>query len=77
MVSKKKVWIAWEKTLVAKDKGGLGIGSLKAQNISLMGKWWWRFKNSGNSMWAEVLKSIFGPNGGLHRPSVTKRKSGC
>ena len=45
MVSKKKVWIAWEKTLVAKDKGGLGIGSLKAQNISLMGKWWWRFKS--------------------------------
>ncbi|XP_023759480.1 uncharacterized protein LOC111907901 [Lactuca sativa] len=39
MVSRKMVWIAWEKALAAKDKGGLGIGSLKVQNIALMRKW--------------------------------------
>lgn len=39
MALKKKVSIAWEKALAAKDKGGPGIGSLNAQNIALMGKW--------------------------------------
>lgn len=77
MDSKKKVWIAWDKTLTAIDKGVMGIGSLKAQNLALMGKWWWKFKVSNNDMWVEVIKSIYGSDGGFHRPSVAKRRSGC
>lgn len=45
--------------------------------IALIGKWWWRFKLSNNSMWAEVIKSIYGSDGGFHWPSVAKRRSGC
>ncbi|GJR97831.1 RNA-directed DNA polymerase, eukaryota, reverse transcriptase zinc-binding domain protein [Tanacetum coccineum] len=45
--------------------GGLNIGSLKASNLGLLGKWWWRFKVEGNSLWARVIKSIYGDDGGL------------
>nr|KAJ0187678.1 hypothetical protein LSAT_V11C900471150 [Lactuca sativa] len=37
--------------LAPKDKGGLGLGSLRAQNISLLGKWWRRLRNNTNSIW--------------------------
>nr|KAJ0195178.1 hypothetical protein LSAT_V11C700343740 [Lactuca sativa] len=43
----------------------------------MLGKWWWRFKNYPDSMWAEAIKSIYGVDGGFDRPSVAKRKSGC
>nr|KAJ0220562.1 hypothetical protein LSAT_V11C200090910 [Lactuca sativa] len=75
--TRKMAWIAWDKTLAAKDRGGLGIGSLKAQNIALLGKWWWRFKNFPDSNWAVVIKAIHGLDGGLARPSAAKRRSSC
>lgn len=28
-------------------------------------------------MWAEVIKSIYGPDGGFLGPLVAKRRSGC
>nr|KAJ0209170.1 hypothetical protein LSAT_V11C400176000 [Lactuca sativa] len=77
METRKMAWIAWDKILAAKDRGGLGIGSLKAQNIALLGKWWWRLKNFPDSNWAVVIKSIHGPDGGLSRPTATKRRNGC
>nr|KAJ0226440.1 hypothetical protein LSAT_V11C100039230 [Lactuca sativa] len=52
--SRKMPWIAWEKVLAAKERGGLRIGSLKAHNIALLGKWWWKFKSYPDSTWAEV-----------------------
>nr|KAJ0202669.1 hypothetical protein LSAT_V11C500242840 [Lactuca sativa] len=75
--SRKIAWITWEKILAAKERGGLGIGSLKAQNYALLGKWWWRFMRNPNSIWAMVIKSIHGPDGGFSRPLTTKRRSGC
>ena len=39
--SKKKiVWISWNDTLAPKSCGGLGVGSLMAQNAALLSKWW-------------------------------------
>nr|KAJ0184777.1 hypothetical protein LSAT_V11C900477670 [Lactuca sativa] len=61
--SKKMAWIAWDKILAAKEKGGLGVGSLKAKQP--------------DSIWALVIKAIHGPDGGISRPTTTKRRSGC
>ncbi|GKA45570.1 RNA-directed DNA polymerase, eukaryota, reverse transcriptase zinc-binding domain protein [Tanacetum coccineum] len=44
---------------------GLNIGSLRAKNWPLLGKWRWRFKKEGGNFWARVIKSIYGANGGL------------
>ncbi|XP_071719284.1 uncharacterized protein [Rutidosis leptorrhynchoides] len=35
--------------------GGLNNGSLRAKNLALLGKWWWRFKTETNSIWVKVL----------------------
>nr|KAJ0214448.1 hypothetical protein LSAT_V11C400195850 [Lactuca sativa] len=75
--SKKMAWIAWDKILAAKEKGGLGVGSLKAQNLALLGKWWWHFRKPPDSIWALVIKAIHGADGGISRPATTKRRSGC
>nr|KAJ0208814.1 hypothetical protein LSAT_V11C400225360 [Lactuca sativa] len=40
---KKKVHlVSWEKVKPPKEMGGLGIGLLRALNLALMMKWWWR-----------------------------------
>lgn len=77
MEKRKIMWIAWDKISASKERGGLGIGNLKAQNIAMLGKWWWRFKANPNITWAVVIKSIYGDDGGFSRPSVARRKSGC
>ncbi|GJR76425.1 RNA-directed DNA polymerase, eukaryota, reverse transcriptase zinc-binding domain protein [Tanacetum coccineum] len=44
--SRKLAWVKWSNILASLDKGGLGIGSLKAFNLSLLLKWRWRsFQN--------------------------------
>ncbi|GKD88144.1 hypothetical protein Tco_1363651 [Tanacetum coccineum] len=48
-----------------KWRGGLNIGSLWAKHLSLLGKWWWRFRKEGGSLWAKVIKSIYGASGGF------------
>ncbi|GJV25153.1 putative RNA-directed DNA polymerase [Tanacetum coccineum] len=53
------------KNIISKLEGGLGIGSLKASNHSLLAKWWWRFLNEDNALWSKVIHSIHGPMGGL------------
>lgn len=37
-------WVAWEKIMAPKDKGGLGLVSLRAFNLSMIVKWWWGIK---------------------------------
>ncbi|GJT43170.1 reverse transcriptase domain, reverse transcriptase zinc-binding domain protein [Tanacetum coccineum] len=44
---------------------GLNIGSLRAKNMALLGKWRWGFKRDGGSLWVRVIKSIHGNSGGL------------
>lgn len=72
---RKMAWIAWKKTLASKEKGGLDIGSLKAQNIALLGKWWWKFKDPRSGLWKEVIKSLLGPDG--HLMELGAKRSGC
>ncbi|KAJ9566373.1 hypothetical protein OSB04_002339 [Centaurea solstitialis] len=45
--------------------GGLGVGSLKALNIALLSKWWWRFKTESGSFWKDVIVALHGDGGAL------------
>ncbi|GKF34440.1 hypothetical protein Tco_0107640, partial [Tanacetum coccineum] len=59
-------WGGWVKYRVVKGK-----------NWALLGKWWWRFKRDGDSLWVSVIKSIYEENGGLSsRGDVGREFSG-
>ncbi|GJR70222.1 reverse transcriptase domain, reverse transcriptase zinc-binding domain protein [Tanacetum coccineum] len=51
--------------LLLAGKGGLNIGSLRAKNLALFDKWWWRFKKEGGGLWVRVITSIHREGGGL------------
>ncbi|GJU60508.1 reverse transcriptase domain, reverse transcriptase zinc-binding domain protein, partial [Tanacetum coccineum] len=52
---------------------GLNIGSLRAKNWALVGKWWWRFKREGDALWVRLIKSIYGESGSLEFDGVGSR----
>nr|KAJ0197837.1 hypothetical protein LSAT_V11C700367430 [Lactuca sativa] len=66
---KKLAWIGWEKILSKQENGGLSISSLKAQNIALLVKWWWHFKEHKHELWKRVIIAIYGQDGGFIVPS--------
>ncbi|KAJ9560359.1 hypothetical protein OSB04_005519 [Centaurea solstitialis] len=73
---KKIPWVDWEIILNNKSNGGLGIGSLKAHNLALLAKWWWRFKMEENALWRLVITTIHGEDGMLGRGNlITRNKS--
>ncbi|GKE30365.1 hypothetical protein Tco_1445749, partial [Tanacetum coccineum] len=45
--------------------GGLGVGSLLAKNISLLGKWKWRFLIEKEALWRTVIKEFYEECGGF------------
>ncbi|GKA35003.1 hypothetical protein Tco_0721432 [Tanacetum coccineum] len=53
-------WVAWDKTLASKKKGGLGISSFHALNRALLLKWVWRFISQDGSFWSKVISVIYG-----------------
>lgn len=44
--------------IAPREADGLGLGSLKALNLSLIVKWLWRLKTDGPSLWSKVIKGI-------------------
>lgn len=52
--------INWEVVSRSKEKGGLGIGNLVKRNVSLLGKWLWRFPIERESLWHAVISSKYG-----------------
>lgn len=58
-------WIKWTRVRANFGMGGLNIGSLRALNWGLIGKWWWRFKTERGSLRARVISNIHGIDGGL------------
>ncbi|XP_071687371.1 uncharacterized protein [Rutidosis leptorrhynchoides] len=46
------------------------IGSLKVKNLNLLAKWWWHLKREKDVLWAKIIKSIYGSNGGLSDNSI-------
>ncbi|KAL4578242.1 hypothetical protein LXL04_014362 [Taraxacum kok-saghyz] len=60
--TKKISWASWDKVTAPKNSGGLGLGSLKAFNISLIAKWWWRLRNNKEAIWCKVITGIHNLN---------------
>ncbi|KAJ0565602.1 putative RNA-directed DNA polymerase [Helianthus annuus] len=58
MKKKKMAWVCWERVLGPVEKGGLGFGSLRTMNISLLLKWWWRYKTESGSLWKRTVEAI-------------------
>ncbi|XP_071712558.1 uncharacterized protein [Rutidosis leptorrhynchoides] len=67
----KIAWVKWEDIILPYDLGGLNLGSLRNKNLSLICKWWWRFKTETSTLWAKIISSIYGPSGGLGPGGVT------
>nr|KAJ0203637.1 hypothetical protein LSAT_V11C500259620 [Lactuca sativa] len=51
-------WVAWEKLISPWSVGGIGLGSIKSLNISLLAKWIWRLKTDSSALWANVIRFI-------------------
>lgn len=58
-------WVKWESVMCNKESGGLGIESLKAKNLGLIGKWRWRFHEENNALWRKVVIALHGVDGGF------------
>ena len=57
--SKRKIhWVSWDKVVAPKSEGGLGVGTIRTLNTSLLVKWWWRLKTEKNSLWVNVVKGF-------------------
>ncbi|GKC44506.1 putative RNA-directed DNA polymerase [Tanacetum coccineum] len=73
---KKLAWVKWDRVISKSSLGGLDIGSLKACNLALLGKWWWRFRVEEDRLWVKLIKNIYGEYGGLGEEGVSRRSSG-
>lgn len=67
--------VKWSKALSSFELGGLNIGSLKASNMALIGKWWWRFRVDPKALWVRNIKSVYGEDGGFKEAGL--RNTGC
>ncbi|GJZ21204.1 RNA-directed DNA polymerase, eukaryota, reverse transcriptase zinc-binding domain protein [Tanacetum coccineum] len=64
-VARKEIsWVAWSKVGAPLKSRGLGMGSLKGLNLSLLSKWMWRWHTNKDSLWYHILHSIHGSKGG-------------
>ncbi|GKA62006.1 RNA-directed DNA polymerase, eukaryota, reverse transcriptase zinc-binding domain protein [Tanacetum coccineum] len=39
-------------------EGGLNVGSLRAKNLALLGKWWWRLRKDGEGLWVKEIDGL-------------------
>ncbi|PWA52360.1 reverse transcriptase domain, Reverse transcriptase zinc-binding domain protein [Artemisia annua] len=62
---KKMVWVKWEKIMSSSKNGGLGVESIKAKNMGMIGKWKWRFLNESGALWRRVIVELYSVNGGF------------
>ncbi|MFS7973280.1 putative RNA-directed DNA polymerase [Helianthus anomalus] len=51
-------WVRWDNMVKPKELGGIGIGSISSFNSAMLSKWWWRFRDNPNQLWALVVNSI-------------------
>ncbi|KAJ9557521.1 hypothetical protein OSB04_012135 [Centaurea solstitialis] len=48
-------WVSWNNTIRDKRCGELGIGSLRAFNLAMLAKWWWRERTEMDANWKDML----------------------
>ncbi|PWA68310.1 hypothetical protein CTI12_AA307400 [Artemisia annua] len=58
-------WVKWSEVCSNKNVGGLGVGSLKALNFGLLGKWRWRFLNEQEALWRKVISVLYNNDDGF------------
>ncbi|GKD63266.1 hypothetical protein Tco_1305374, partial [Tanacetum coccineum] len=58
-------WVKWNSILASRNVGGLGVGSLHAKNLGLLGKWKWRFLTKKDALWRKVIYGFCGSDGGF------------
>nr|GEY10359.1 hypothetical protein [Tanacetum cinerariifolium]GEY13589.1 hypothetical protein [Tanacetum cinerariifolium] len=63
--SNKMSWVAWKKVCSPCKFRGLGIGSLQGSDLAMQTKWWWRFHMDYNSLWKQIITSIYENHRGL------------
>nr|KAJ0204439.1 hypothetical protein LSAT_V11C500287950 [Lactuca sativa] len=51
-------WVSWDKVTAPKECGGLGVGSIRALNVGLIVKWWWRLQTESTALWSQVITGI-------------------
>ncbi|XP_035837499.1 uncharacterized protein LOC118485469 [Helianthus annuus] len=51
-------WVAWDRVMLPKKAGGLGLCKLMNVNVALLSKWGWRFKIESNNLWVKVVSAI-------------------
>lgn len=58
-MSKKDHLVNWKDVCRQKQFEGLSIGHLKERNLTLLGKWPWRFSNEKDSLWQSTILSKY------------------
>ncbi|GJT38285.1 hypothetical protein Tco_0938150 [Tanacetum coccineum] len=52
------------------EKAELGVGSILAKNLGLLGKWKWCFLTEKDALWRAVIQEFYGDDGGLGADSI-------
>nr|GEY59478.1 RNA-directed DNA polymerase, eukaryota, reverse transcriptase zinc-binding domain protein [Tanacetum cinerariifolium] len=63
---RKITWVSWDKVLVSKKNGSLGVSSFHALNRALLLKWVWRFLSQDGSLWYRVIQALYSASLELH-----------
>jgi hypothetical protein len=58
-------WVAWDKMLIPKVKGGMGFRDMRLFNKALIARQAWRLIQFPGSLCARLLKAKYYPNGEL------------
>ncbi|GJY20490.1 RNA-directed DNA polymerase, eukaryota, reverse transcriptase zinc-binding domain protein [Tanacetum coccineum] len=54
----------------------VGVGCLRSKNLSLLGKWKWRFLTEEHALWRTVIKEFYGDDGGVDSNNIVHRSCG-
>ena len=68
-------WISWERLCTLTAKGGMGFRDLKAFNLVLLAKQWWRMQQNADSLVHRVLKVKYFPNNVANEAELGSRHS--
>ncbi|XP_074290806.1 uncharacterized protein LOC141617506 [Silene latifolia] len=72
-------WVTWKKLCQPKGMGGMGFRDFKLFNLALLGKQAWRLTTEAGSLWEQVMRARYYPNGDFmmatlgHNPSYIWR----
>ena len=68
-------WVSWEKLCILKAEGGMRFRDLKAFDLPLLTKQWWRMQKNPNSLIHRVLKVKYFLNSMVSEVELGRRPS--